>query len=54
MLVNSVKSTGFMDLSPVSPGTVVNNLDETRKMTIALNDKSNSITIKNNSAPMSF
>lgn len=54
MLINSIKSTGFMDLSSVSPGTVVNNLDETRQMTVALNNKSNSITIRNNSAPMSF
>ena len=54
MLISSIKSTGFMNLAPVSSGTVVNNLDETRKMTIALNDKSNSITIQNNSAPVSF
>lgn len=50
----AIENTGFMDLQSVSRGSAVNNLDETRKMTIALNKKFNSITIKNNSAPTSF
>ena len=54
MLVSSIKNSGFMNLQPVSAGTVVNNLDETREMTIALNGKYNSITVQNNSAPVSF
>jgi pSer/pThr/pTyr-binding forkhead associated (FHA) protein len=53
-LKTAIEGTGFMDLSPVSKGSAVNNLDETRKMTIALNKKYNSITIQNNSAPTSF
>ena len=50
----AIEDTGFMELSPVSRGSAVNNLDETRKMTIALSKKYNSITIQNNSAPTSF
>lgn len=53
-LKTAIEGTGFMDLSPVSKGSAVNNLDETREMTIALNKKCNSITIQNNSAPTSF
>jgi pSer/pThr/pTyr-binding forkhead associated (FHA) protein len=53
-LKTAIEGTGFMDLQPISKGSVVNNLDETRKMTIALNKKYNSITIQNNSAPTSF
>ena len=49
-----IENTGFMELSPVSRGSAVNNLDETRTMTIALDKKVNSITIQNNSAPTSF
>ncbi|MCK4982356.1 MAG: FHA domain-containing protein [Victivallaceae bacterium] len=50
----AIEDTGFMELQPVSRGSAVNNLDETRKMTIALSKKYNSITIQNNSAPTSF
>ncbi len=53
-LKKAVEGTGFMDLHPVSKGSAVNNLDETREMTIALDNKINSITIQNNSAPTSF
>ncbi|MDD5599027.1 MAG: FHA domain-containing protein [Victivallaceae bacterium] len=53
-LKTAIESTGFMDLQPVSRGAAVNNLDETREMTIALNDKLNTVTIRNNSAPTSF
>ena len=53
-LKNSIKDTGFMNLQPISRGSAVNNLDEIRQMTIALNNKYNSITIQNNSAPASF
>jgi pSer/pThr/pTyr-binding forkhead associated (FHA) protein len=53
-LKTAIEDTGFMELPPVSRGSAVNNLDETRKMTIALNKKYNSITIQNNSAPTSF
>ena len=50
----TIEGTGFMDLSQISAGSAVNNLDETRTMTIALDNKFNSISIKNNSAPTSF
>jgi len=53
-LKKAIENTGFMDLQPVSRGSAVNNLNETREMTIALNNKMNSITIQNNSAPTSF
>ncbi len=53
-LKSAIEDTGFMELQPVSQGSTANNLDETRKMTIALNNKFNSITIQNNSAPTSF
>ena len=49
-----IEDTGFMELSPVSRGSAVNNLDKIRTMTIALDKKNNSITIQNNSAPTSF
>jgi pSer/pThr/pTyr-binding forkhead associated (FHA) protein len=54
MLKNSIEGSGFMELDPVSSGSVVNNQDQTRVMTIALNNQYNSITIKNNAAPRSF
>lgn len=50
----SIEDTGFMELQPVSRGSAVNNLDETRKMTIALDKKFNTVIIQNNSAPTSF
>jgi len=50
----SIEDTGFMELEPISRGSAVNNLDETRKMTIALDKKYNSVIIQNNSAPTSF
>jgi len=53
-LKNAIEDTGFMGLAPVSRGSAVNNLDETKKMTIALDKKYNSIIIQNNSAPTSF
>ena len=53
-LKKAIKNTGFMELAPVSKGSAVNNLDETRKMTIAMDKKINTITIQNNSAPTSF
>ena len=53
-LKSAIKDTGFMELQPISQGSAVNNLDETRKMTIALDNKFNSIIIQNNSAPTSF
>ena len=53
-LKKAIEATGFMDLTPVSKGSAINNFDETREMTIALNNKVNSITIQNNSAPTSF
>jgi len=53
-LKTAIEDTGFMELQPISRGSAVNNLDETRKMTIALNKKYNSIVIQNNSAPTSL
>ncbi len=53
-LKTAIEDTGFMDLLPVSRGSMVDNLDETRQMTIALKNKFNSISIQNNSAPTSF
>jgi len=53
-LKSAIEDTGFMGLAPVSRGSAVNNLDKTRKMTIALDKKYNSIIIQNNSAPTSF
>jgi pSer/pThr/pTyr-binding forkhead associated (FHA) protein len=53
-LKTAVENTGFMDLQPVSRGSAVNNLDETREMTVALDNKMNTIIVQNNSAPTSF
>ncbi|MDD5697251.1 MAG: FHA domain-containing protein [Victivallaceae bacterium] len=53
-LRTAVENTGFMTLPPVSFGSAVNNLDTTRKLAIALNNRYNSIVIRNNSAPTSF
>ena len=53
-LKTAIKNTGFMELAPISKGSAVNNLDETRKMTIGMDKKINTITIQNNSAPNSF
>ena len=50
----AIEDTGFMELQAVSRGSAINNLDETRKMTIVLDKKTNTIVIQNNSAPTSF
>lgn len=54
ILQAAVENTGFMELQPVSRGAAVNNLDETREMTVGLDGKLNTIVIQNNSAPTSF